>query len=410
VLQYGPAPQLDRLLLIILAATLAQVVPLPRSLLPVIAPAGEPVARTLRLVDPGGPLPVSIDPHATVMAFALLAGVLLLFVTARRIFERGGIRTTIRGLALMGLILSAIALAQDATAHGLMYWRWRPIDDGPLPFGPFVNRNHFATWGVMTVPVLVGYLTAHTAAHRGAASSATWVRKIVASLDARGTVLIAATAVLIVAIAASLSRSGLVGLGSALALSGVLMRVSPRAGLSRSARPVILILGGLAMLLVLVQVGAGALVGRFAASGAAIVDRLAIWRDTTFVLRDFWLTGTGAGTYQTAMTIYQRSSPGVLFNQAHNHYLQVAAEGGLLLGIPVGLGLWAFTREAWLSLRTDRSGMYWVRVGTLCGLFGAAIQSLLETGLTTPANAALAAVLAAIATHVPAPGEEVRHD
>jgi O-antigen ligase len=292
-----------------------------------------------------------------------------------------------------------------------MYWRWRPIDDGPLPFGPFVNRNHFATWGLMAVPVLVGYLTAHAAAHRGAAPGAPWARRIVGALDARVTFLLTGATLLIVAIAESLSRSGLIGLVSALVLGVVLSRAGPRASFSRSARPVILIvaLGGLAALLVLVQVGPGVLAGRFATSGVAVVDRLTIWRDTTFVLRDFWLTGTGAGTYQTAMTIYQRSSPGVLFNQAHNHYLQVAAEGGLLLGIPVGLGLWALAREAWLSLQTDRSGMYWVRIGAVCGLFGAGVQSLLETGLTTPANAALAAVLAAIATHVPAVGEEVHH-
>jgi hypothetical protein len=71
------------------------------------------------------------------------------------------------------------------------------------------------------------------------------------------------------------------------------------------------------------------------------------------------------------------------------------------MSVPVALGLWIFTREAWLSLRSDRSGMHWVRLGALSGLFGVAAQSLLETGLTTPANAVLAGILAAIATHVP---------
>ena len=101
------------------------------------------------------------------------------------------------------------------------------------------------------------------------------------------------------------------------------------------------------------------------------------------------------------MGVYQRSSPGVIFNQAHNHYLQVAAEGGLLVGLPVALALAAFVRAARRSLETDRSGVFWMRAGAASGLCGVAVQSMWETGLTTPANAALAAVLAAIVVHVP---------
>jgi O-antigen ligase len=93
--------------------------------------------------------------------------------------------------------------------------------------------------------------------------------------------------------------------------------------------------------------------------------------------------------------------PGVIFNQAHNHYLQVVSEGGLLVGIPALLMVVAFVREARARLDADRSGMFWVRAGAASGLCGVAVQSLLETGLTTPANAALAAVAAAIVTHVP---------
>ena len=132
-----------------------------------------------------------------------------------------------------------------------------------------------------------------------------------------------------------------------------------------------------------------------------MADRFTIWHDTLPVLRDFWLTGTGAGTYLTSMGVYQRSKPGVIFNQAHNHYLQVAAEGGVLVGLPVFLALAAFARAAANRLAADRSGMYWIRAGAAAGLAGVAVQSVWETGLTTPANAALAAVLAAIVVHVP---------
>src|SRR5204862_3087105 len=75
-----------------------------------------------------------------------------------------------------------------------------------------------------------------------------------------------------------------------------------------------------------------ALAERFVRSRTSVEDRLRIWSDTLPMVRDFRLTGTGAGTYRTAMLYYQRADRVVVqFNQAHNHDLQAAAEGGVVL-------------------------------------------------------------------------------
>ena len=93
----------------------------------------------------------------------------------------------------------------------------------------------------------------------------------------------------------------------------------------------------------------------------------------------------------------------MIFNQAHNHYLQIAAEGGVLVGVPVCLALAVFAARA---LEQPRAGS--VAACTSSGparlpvWSGVALQSFWETGLTIPANAALAAVLAAIVLHRPA--------
>jgi O-antigen ligase len=163
------------------------------------------------------------------------------------------------------------------------------------------------------------------------------------------------------------------------------------------------IVAGLAVaaMVTIARVDPAAILGRVEAAPVSAAGRLLIWRDTIPIVRDFWLTGTGAGTYETAMLVYQRASPGVRFNQAHNHYLQLAAEGGLLLCVPVAMALWHTARGAARRLAADHSGMYWIRAGAICGLAGVAAQSVWETGLTTPANALLAAIVAAIALHVP---------
>jgi len=142
-----------------------------------------------------------------------------------------------------------------------------------------------------------------------------------------------------------------------------------------------------------------ALADRFTRSGSSVENRLRIWRDTRPVVRDFWLIGTGVGTYRTAMLYYQRSERVVQFNQAHNHYLQATAEGGMVLLALIGCAGIGLARAVRERLASDNSGTYWIRAGAATGLLAVALQSLWETGLVMPANAALAAVLAALAVH-----------
>jgi O-antigen ligase len=99
------------------------------------------------------------------------------------------------------------------------------------------------------------------------------------------------------------------------------------------------------------------------------------------------------------MFYYQQSSRAIYFNQAHNHYLQLATEGGLVLVAVFVFSLAGFVRTAYARVTSDESGLFWIRVGAACGLAAVALQSLWETGLVMPANAALAALLAALAVH-----------
>ena len=288
-----------------------------------------------------------------------------------------------------------------------MYWRTAPLQEGRRPFGPFVNRNSFATWVVLAVPLCVGYLVAH--AQRAPSRRASGQQMDRARAPERSTrarsCLSASVSVMIIALLATLSRSGMVS-----------MAVVDRAvGVSASGdgarRPVRAVLarrpsapssccwrcrGSIRL--------CSADGSRPARTSAA--DRLVIWRETMPMVRDFWLTGTGAGTYETAMLVYQRSSPGVRFNQAHNHYLQLASEGGLLLGVPVllvagGLRLRCRERER----RRTRRACTGSGPGRSAGSSASPSQSVWETGLTAPANAVLAALAAAIVVH---PAEDHR--
>lgn len=379
-----------------------QLIPLPAAIVDRLSPVDRTVWRALSLVPVRAALPLSVDLVSTVRALCIGGGAMLVFVISRRVFAGGGVRIAARGVATVGLLLAAESLAQDATAHGLIYWRWKPPGEGAPPFGPFLNRNHFATWAVMAVPVCLGYLLAHASAHRRRdVANASWHRGVLQLFDARSIWLTASICLMLVALVASLSRAGMAGLVGAIILGAYLR--GRRAGSPAATWAVGAF--GLALIAAAIRVNPSEVFQRFGATGGAAADRLAIWRATMPVVRDFWLTGSGAGTFETVMLVYQRVPSLFRINGAHNHYLQVAAEGGLLIGIPVAVAIVLFVRASLRALAGDDSGMYFLRAGALSGLFGVAIQSLWETGLTIPANAVLAAIVGAMVVHSSAPRE-----
>ena len=341
-------------------------------------------------------------PSHTWEAFGIFASAVLVFWTCRQACEADGAGQLVRVIAMIGLAASVAAIVQRAQSPELLYGLWRPFDAGARPFGPFVNRNHFATWAVMACPLIVGYVLARA---RGARKSFPLSQRIANGVRQLGSIrtwLVAAVCLLTLAVIISTSRSGVLALGAAFAVS---MVISSR-GQARHIRYWIALQGALVVTVILTFANFDSLMHRMdetLAAPQAGRGRAAIWRDARALIRDFRWTGTGAGTFGTAIVPYQTAEPGFAIGQAHNHYLQIAAEGGALLTVPAALSAGCFV---WLFRRRladgDRSS-YLIRAGAVSGMSGVLVQSFWETGLRMPANAFLFAVLAAIAVHEATP-------
>jgi O-antigen ligase len=162
-------------------------------------------------------------------------------------------------------------------------------------------------------------------------------------------------------------------------------------------------LGYLAIVLAVATLWGGveAVIQRF---GSASQDvRLGLWRDTLRIVRDFPLMGSGLNTYGIAMLHYQTVPGDALYIEAHNDYLQIAAEGGLVLSGTVVVALGLFAREIWRRFRedVDDPSTYWLRVGAVTGLGAIAVQETVDFTLQMPGAAVLFVILAAIAIHRP---------
>lgn len=393
---------LDVAVLLLLAAVALQIVPMPAAIVARLSPAADSIRSALMLRPPeeaGASHGLSIDPPATLYDLALAASIALLFWATRQILTDGGLRTVTRSVALMGLVVSLVAIAQRATSPELLYWTWKPIDAAARPFGPFVNRNHFATWLLLAIPLAIGHVAAHIQARRDAGDRPhPYLPAVIRALDSGAIWLALPAAVMVLTLVITLSRSGLIGLAAAIASAAWLSR----GRLTRRDRAWILAAALTMGLVLATYANLSSLLGRLDSTVAeGVAGRRAIWRDTSVIVRDFWIAGSGLGTYPRAMLIYQTGDRSVYFNQAHNQYLQLAAEGGLLVAVPALLAVIALIGLARRRLLAEHSAVYWIRAGAATGLIAVAVQSLWETGLRMPANLALLAVTAAIAAHAP---------
>jgi O-antigen ligase len=309
------------------------------------------------------------------------------------------LRVLAPGIVTLGVLMSMIGIVQKALWTGKVYGFWEPINKGVVAFGPFINRNHFAGWMLMALPVAVGYFASQVARGMVGVKPA-WRNRVVwfSTPDASRAVLTGfAILVMGFALTLTLSRSGIGCFLLAMVLSAfnVLRR---QTGTAKGR-----LLGTYLVLVFVTAVawaGIDAIGARFAEVDWALGGRAGAWADAWRIHRMFPWFGTGVNTYGSATLLFQEFEKATAhYIEAHNDYLQLLVEGGWMVAVPALLLIGLFAREVrrrFREGRDDRTG-YWLRLGAATGIVAIAFQEIVEFSLQMPGNAVLFTVLCAIA-------------
>lgn len=397
----GASRALTVSLLMLMAAGSLQLVPLPLEWTYAISPAAAPilsglspaVAAQLTAVHP-----LSIQPSQSVLGLAMLGSFCVLAIGTSRLFALTGARHAVSSLTIVGGIIALVGLVQNATYNGKLYGFW-VSQDGGSPFGPFVNRNHFAGCMLLILPLTLGAVAQRIGSSgytggRGMRDRLLWLASAHAS---KLLLLCGAAAVMSLATVVAMSRSGIGALGVTL---GLIALFALRTGSPRTRWATLAFVGVLAAA-VTAYVGIDAIAERFSSGeGSALAGRWGPWSDAINVAGSFPIAGTGLNTYGAAMLFLQRHVPTVHFSAAHNDYLQLLAEGGLLLALPAVACIGFFIRDVIRRFKEDRgTSTYWLRAGAVTAIVALGLQELVDFSLQIPANAALFAVVCGIALH-----------
>lgn len=399
------AVRLALVLGLVVLAIAVQALPLPADWVAALSPRRNALLRELELgYRPAPRQTLSIDPARTMIVVMLATCLALFFVGATRVIRRVPLEWLVSQLMGLAVALAVVGIVQRAffdPKNPVVYGFWHPRAGGN-PFGPFINRNHFAGWMVMTLPIVAMYAvsTIRDAKRPAAGGLSTWLRWLT-TVDGNRVLLIgAATLAMGASLVLTGSRSGVASFAVSMAvmLAFVLGRVSETRHRIAAISYVALVLGG-----AVAWAGSDVILARFADAPDAFGARLNAWRDTTAMFGDFWPFGVGLGAYARAMLVYQTGDRLLMYAQAHNDYLQLAAEGGLLVLVPALMlvAIIVMTIRRRLRWADDDELTFWIRRGAVAGLVGIAAQSSMEFSLQMPGNAVLFVVLLAIAMHRP---------
>lgn len=385
-------------LLVLWAAVGIQLIPLPAGVVHTISPSMRSVASRydLGFAADTNWLLLSIDPALTRTALIALGAFGVYVLGLPSLLNGRDVRSIPRGLALIAVPLALFAIYSREYNNGLIYGFWRPLDGGGADqAGPFINRNHFGGWIAMSLCVMVGWLLGKIEGTLPASGRAP--RRKPPVTDDVGAVLLMGTAVVLGAISLFwiVSRSAITSFGVAMALFAWLVVKRRRMGAGRRA----FVLAVLAIVLLAGVAWRGIdILARWFVDERSLLSRIDAWRDGWHVVRDFPVLGTGLNTYSPAMLVYQKGNPGFHMAQAHNDYLQLLAEGGLVVAVAAAVTavlLIVAIRRALNAAQIEVRG-YWVRTGAAVGLIAIAFQELVEFSLQIPANAFLFCTLVAV--------------
>jgi O-antigen ligase len=357
---------------------------------------------------PGTRHALSIAPNDTLRALALFGALAVFLAGLLRSLSRTGASRLARGIVMVGCVLALVGIVQkallgDNAFTGMrIYGFWRPENLVSTPFGPYVNKNHFAGWMLMAIPIAIALALAQFERRDGRTSTA---RQLLLWLSepegGRALMWLVAALVMTLSLLMTGSRSGLG------CLSAMLIGLALFSGRGRSRRTTLLTISLVlaAILLALQWAGRDARLERYVVDNESIRLRLDIWRMSAAIMSDFPLLGSGLNTFGTASILYQPPGVDMHYNEAHNDYVQLLVEGGIVVAVLVLVCLAGTVRAAIARFRAKDDGVdaYWIRVGAVAGLLAIGAQSAVEFSLQMPGNAALFVVLLALALYAPAP-------
>ena len=389
-----------------LAYVMLQLIPLPALAGQILSPES---AAIYRLAGETGWLPLSLHPYATFqfwlksVAYVLLFALTLLLVSNKQ-------RLVMLGYTLVVSAVFQAFYGSMMTLSGLEYgFFMKKVAYVGFATGTFVNRNHLAGYLEMVSAIGIGLLIATTSARSGVLSWRQRLRNLIHLMLSQKLLLRLMLATIVIALVLTRSRMGNTGFFSSMLVAGLITLAAYRSQ-AKSAREmfrrndtrsaVILITSLLVIDLLIVGAwfGMEKLADRMVQTSLVHdAGRVEVSINTLELLKDYPIVGAGGGSFHLAYARYRGDGIVQYYDHAHQDYLEIMADVGVIgigfLGLVVLLSFWAALKA--LFRRRD-SLMRGMAFASIMGIIAMLIHSTVDFNLQIPANAATFMIVLAL--------------
>jgi O-antigen ligase len=322
----------------------------------------------------------SVYPYLTKIELLRWSAYAILFFLVVQSFQtKEHVKQFIWFLLSLGFAVSLFGIVQHFSYNGKLYWVV-PVSTGVSPFGPFVNPNHFAGFVELIAPLGLALLFFPSRSREQVA------------------LLLLSTVVPIGAVFLSASRTGIIVVVFEFVLLAFLSRVHRMGPKQLVGATVIGLLAG-SMILWLGVTKALERFEQLAHQGVGRELRVAMYGDTWQIFRDHPWTGTGLGTLIAVYPRYESFYNGRTVDHAHNDFLELLADTGLVGGVCGALFMGLLFRRGFANFQVAAGGSARALVaGPLAACTGMLLHSLVDFNLHIPSNALIFLLLAFLTT------------
>lgn len=346
----------------------------------------------LRDAAPGFVNTLSLDPNSTKLVIVQLSSLFVYFAATLVFVDTPHrLHLLVRTIMIFGFLLAIFGLTQSFISPTKVYGM-RELQQSTA-FGPFINRHHFAGYMELTISLPLGLLLA-------------------GSIDKEKRILYLFIALLMgVALVMTSSRGGIISLVAEIVFLVIVTGIWKKPGERKRVRKSRL-KGAAARVALAAALIVGLFMGVILLGGEFSLNRFIdsvntddpttgrshFWSVTLDMIKANPVVGTGLGAYGVIYTRYDTRNGLYRLEQAHNDYLQVFSDAGVVGGtLAFAFVVILFYRGFGRAKSRDdfRRG---VALASLGGCFAVLIHSFFDFTLHTTSNALLFLVLAALAT------------
>lgn len=368
-----------------------QLMPLPVSLLAILSPGFESIFDNTATSF----APISLDFQATTDALLKALSYLCVFILALAIITSPKRLISCLVFVVVTGTLNGFYGAFEILS-GQDFSLFMNMENGHRANGTFVYHNHFANFLFLCLSAGLGYFIATLTQRKAFPKQNVIASTLQAMISPKSAIRLCLT-IMVIALVMSHSRMGNTAFFASLFIVSVLYMFIGKQ-VPGGFKLLVLSMFLIDIFVVSSWFGLEKVRDRLEATSLATESRDEVVFDTVDIIKEFPVTGTGAGSYETVFASFQSNNVNANYDHAHNDYLEFSLEYGLPVTLLLGLLLCFICAISikTLSKAKDRR-LAGTAAAALMAVVGMLMHMSVDFPLVAPANSSFFILLLALA-------------